>query len=174
MGNGGSVSADVAGRELDLSLALRRLSGRGNGSSRRGGISCSKVSGKTVVAGVEGRPVVGRGSEASDDSKARLIGSTVPEVQFSIECGCPIGARSALLDVVWGGVLWSSTSLRMASRNVVPDVEDGRSPAGAHGCADATDSSQCDCCEGVVYELYIWAVVGLAGTASLGAEASSR
>ena len=74
----------VAGLELDFSLPLRRLSGRANGNSRRGGISCSRVSGMAIVNGVDRRADARRGSAGSDEIRAGLIGSAVPEDQCSL------------------------------------------------------------------------------------------
>ena len=70
LGRGGKVNAEVPGRESAFSLPLRRLSGRAHGNSRRGGISCSRVSGMASVNGVDRRALAGRGSAASDDSRA--------------------------------------------------------------------------------------------------------
>lgn len=80
-GRGGMVSAKaVPGRDPDRSLPLCRLSGRLKGSSRRGGMSNSCVSGIGVVAAVEGRPVCGRGSAGSEEKPAG-VGSAVADDQ---------------------------------------------------------------------------------------------
>ena len=90
----------VAGREPDFSLVLCRLSGRGKGSSRRGGMSYSRVSGKTIVAGVDRRADAGRDSEGSEDSSAGFTGLIVPEDQSSVECDCPTIVGSPLSTVL--------------------------------------------------------------------------
>lgn len=54
LGSGGSASAD-RGRVPAVRLPSWRLSGLGKGSSRRGGISCSRVSGKIREELVKGR-----------------------------------------------------------------------------------------------------------------------
>ena len=80
LGKGGRANEDEVMRDVAFSLALEAaVFGRTNGSSRRGGISCSKVSGIAIVNGVDRRSVVfvaskGTAAELTDwpASDARL------------------------------------------------------------------------------------------------------
>jgi len=85
-GRGGKVIAD-RGREADLSLSLRLLSGRANGSSRLGGTSCSRVSGNAYAESGDVLGESGRGSvvghEEADESL--LLGSRDVEGLFAVE-----------------------------------------------------------------------------------------
>lgn len=63
---GGNVSAELPGRELASLLLL--LAGRLNGSSRLGGICCSRSSATEVVDNA----VTGRDSGGSDDHGGRI------------------------------------------------------------------------------------------------------
>lgn len=67
LGSGGSVSAD-RGRGAAVPQPLRRLSGLGKGSSRRGGISCSSVSGKTRDELGAGRAASGRSLDSTAEA----------------------------------------------------------------------------------------------------------
>ena len=73
-GSGGKLRAEVPGLDECLSLLERW-----NGNSRRGGISCSRVSGSAIDAAVDGRTNCGSPVAGSDESKARLITSVVAE-----------------------------------------------------------------------------------------------
>ena len=150
-GRGGRVSAEVAGRELELSLPLRRLSGRPKGSSRRGGISCSSVSGIAVVVELEGRPVCGRGSAGSDDSRAASSGSRVPDDKGPFVC-----AGSTLHEgkssVVAGRASGLGGNSCITSTLGLFDVDENLSTKGPEGWYVTSLGLFCDANVGVVHD----------------------
>ena len=102
LGKGGRANEDEVRRDAALSLALEAaVFGRTNGSSRRGGISCSKVSGIAIVNGVDRR----RGAfAASEDTAAELIDFAASDARLESGLGsAEATGREISAEVVGGG-----------------------------------------------------------------------